>query len=70
MAIDKVKWCRQCGHKDSIVSDVRSQEGGIVRRRKCPACGFRWSTIELDFWEAKQVVRKYEMLNKEKTNDG
>lgn len=35
------------GHDMSIVVDSRSTRKGIRRRRKCEACGARYSTLEV-----------------------
>lgn len=40
--------CPFCRHEDSRVVDSRTSEDGtcIKRRRQCPACGKRFSTVE------------------------
>lgn len=40
--------CPFCRHEDSRVVDSRSSDDGtcIKRRRQCPACGKRFSTVE------------------------
>ncbi len=41
-------YCPFCKHEDSRVIDSRSSDDGtaIRRRRQCPACGKRFSTVE------------------------
>lgn len=39
--------CPQCLGEESAVTDSRVHADGIVRRRKCLACGARYKTIEL-----------------------
>lgn len=40
--------CPFCGHPDTQVKDSRPAEEGVAirRRRQCPACGRRFTTIE------------------------
>ena len=40
--------CKFCGHSDSKVIDSRTSEDNMVvrRRRECPKCGKRFTTIE------------------------
>ena len=40
--------CPFCRHDDSRVVDSRSSDDGtsIKRRRQCPSCGKRFSTLE------------------------
>ena len=39
--------CPRCDHLKVVVTDSRSMGGRKWRRRRCPACGWRWSTIEI-----------------------
>lgn len=39
--------CPACGGAFSDVVDSRPKQNRIRRRRKCTACGFRFSTIEV-----------------------
>jgi transcriptional repressor NrdR len=41
-------WCPYCRHPDSRVIDTREVEDGQVirRRRSCPSCGKRFTTVE------------------------
>lgn len=44
-----VKECPDCSADGTVVLDTRlNANGSIRRRRKCPRCGFRFSTIEID----------------------
>ena len=38
--------CPTCGHGDSKVTDSRTADGAIRRRRACLACGWRFTTFE------------------------
>lgn len=50
--------CRSCGSEKTLVRDSRKKDGGIWRIRECRECGARWSTIEVDFWEWKKIMKK------------
>ena len=42
------KYCPVCGEKQSLIIDTRVMSwGNIYRRRICPACKVRWSTMEI-----------------------
>ena len=38
--------CPYCGHDDSKVTDSRTAEHGVRRRRECISCGLRFTTYE------------------------
>ena len=38
--------CPYCGHNDSKVTDSRTVENGVRRRRECARCGLRFTTYE------------------------
>jgi transcriptional repressor NrdR len=38
--------CPHCSHEDSKVTDSRTVNGNIRRRRQCLDCGFRFTTYE------------------------
>jgi transcriptional regulator NrdR family protein len=57
--LKRVKQCSQCGYDKSKVVDCRLHDDGVVRRRMCPKCGFRWSTIELEYMNAEKIIRLY-----------
>jgi transcriptional repressor NrdR len=38
--------CPYCGHEDSRVTDSRTVDNGIRRRRECIGCGARFTTYE------------------------
>ena len=46
--------CPEC-KADSEVSETRERPYGIRRRRKCKACGHRWSTVEIPVEELDKV---------------
>jgi len=55
-----MKRCSACGEEDSTVSDSREREDGCIRRRrKCDACGHRWTTIEVEIEDARINVAEY-----------
>lgn len=39
--------CPNCHYPKSIVLTSRPQEEWVYRRRKCPKCGWRWTTEEV-----------------------
>jgi transcriptional repressor NrdR len=51
--------CPFCPHEDTRVIDSRVAEDGssIRRRRECPACGERFSTVEQVEWRLPAVVK-------------
>lgn len=45
-----MKKCLRCGSTNSRIIDSRMMDdGSTYRRHKCKDCGFRWSTIEIDY---------------------
>ena len=42
------RMCPKCGCDRSKVIDIRDTTGMVKRRRKCPECGYRWSTVEVE----------------------
>lgn len=52
--------CPFCGHDDSQVKDSRPTEdnAAIRRRRYCPACGARWTTLERVHLRELTVLKK------------
>lgn len=40
--------CPMCGSDNITTVDSRSDYDSIARRKKCLACNYRWSTIEID----------------------
>jgi hypothetical protein len=38
--------CAHCGAATDV-ADTRTRQYGVYRRRKCPNCGFRFSTLEI-----------------------
>lgn len=61
--------CPYCGHPESKVTDSRTAEDGIRRRRECLACGNRFTTYErvqtAEFYVVKRDGRR-EAFNREK----
>ena len=47
--------CEKCGHRKSYVLDSVREDDTLARRRRCNACGFRWTTIEVT--RTAKVVR-------------
>jgi transcription repressor NrdR-like protein len=39
--------CAQCGQQSDVIDSRPTQHGFIRRRRMCPACQCRWTTLEL-----------------------
>jgi transcriptional repressor NrdR len=50
--------CPFCGHASNKVLDSRTAEAGIRRRRRCEACGERFSTFEQVQRAVVMVVKK------------
>jgi hypothetical protein len=48
--------CPACGSDGHAVIDSRPSGGLIRRRRSCSACGFRWSTIEIEVGAMRERV--------------
>ena len=48
--------CPACGEHHNQVIDVRSRAGepGLRRRRRCFACGHKWTTVEITTTEYRQ----------------
>lgn len=49
--------CPACDHDKSAVFDSRARKSVIYRRRKCSACGVRWSTYELRAADINAMIR-------------
>ena len=62
--------CPQCQATKSEVTDSRPNRAGLRRRRKCVACGHRWTTYEMTIAERaprialpnQQLVRQLEPI--------
>ena len=50
--------CPYCSHEDSKVTDSRTAEDGIRRRRECLRCGLRFTTYERVQSAAIQVIKR------------
>ncbi|MHB1544090.1 MAG: transcriptional regulator NrdR [Gammaproteobacteria bacterium] len=52
--------CPVCGHEDTRVIDSRLVPGGqgIRRRRECPTCNERFTTLETAQWAYPRVVKR------------
>ena len=65
--------CPYCNHPDSKVTDSRTAENGIRRRRECQRCGLRFTTYErvqsTTLLVAKSDGRREE-FNREKLTSG
>lgn len=45
-----VKQCPKCGADSYIIDSRFSEDTQIIkRRRKCPKCGHRWTTGEIEY---------------------
>ena len=61
-----VRTCPKCKHGKSKVYDVRDRNGGVtIRSRKCPECGRKWQTVELERWRYEITVRGAEVMTKD-----
>ncbi len=52
--------CPYCGHQGSRVTDSRSVEQGVKRRRECPDCGSRFTTYERVQNQTPVIIKKDE----------
>ena len=50
--------CPFCQARDSRVTDSRSTDDGIRRRRECTVCGERFSTVETPQHSTVQIIKK------------
>ena len=55
------KMCKRCGSIDSHIYESRqmSDDNGdvyVTRRRKCKHCGFKWKTVEVEYWELMKLL--------------
>jgi transcriptional regulator NrdR family protein len=48
-----IAWCAKC-KAESEIYDTRKTGLGVKRRRRCVACGERWTTIEINAADAKK----------------
>ncbi len=65
--------CPYCGNEESKVTDSRTAEDGIRRRRECLRCGLRFTTYERVQSAALQVIKRdgrREDFNREKLAGG
>lgn len=53
-----MKFCKKCGSDSRIYDSRINADGSVVRRRKCYQCGRKWTTIEIDYWEYKELLKK------------
>lgn len=56
--------CPNCKTDSSSVIDSRQQPDHVNRRRWCPVCGHRFSTIEISKDEHKKLVEAEDLLQK------
>lgn len=50
--------CPYCHYRDSRVTDSRSTDDGIRRRRQCIRCGERFTTVEVVQVSTVQIVKR------------
>ena len=65
--------CPYCSNEESKVTDSRTAEDGIRRRRECLRCGLRFTTYERVQSVALQVIKRdgrHEDFNREKLAAG
>jgi transcriptional repressor NrdR len=65
--------CPHCGHDDSKVTDSRSVDESVRRRRQCLECGFRFTTYERIQTANLVIIKKdlrREEFNREKLATG
>jgi transcriptional regulator NrdR family protein len=47
--------CSVCGNKGLVIDTSPAENNTIYRRRKCPNCGRRWTTYEIDAEELRTL---------------
>lgn len=48
--------CPRCGNEQTYIYDSRKgKDGTYYRRRKCD-CGFKWLTVEVDYYDYLNVL--------------
>ena len=57
-ADNRVTKCPRCGSLNIMVLESRPREDFYFRRRKCNACGYRFSTAEISMDEYNDYVNK------------
>ena len=56
------KVCAKCGCNDTKVYESRSMYVEdidavcYIRRRRCKNCGFKWKTVEVEYWELMKLL--------------
>lgn len=50
-----IRMCTRCGAQSDVI-DSRPRQLGFHRRRECPSCNRRWSTMEIAADEYKALV--------------
>ena len=77
MAMERIKWtvkpnenckhhivvCPSCGIGKLGTFDTRANEYGIRRRRICPKCNFRFTTLEIVADDFENISKKTEWLH-------
>ncbi len=48
--------CPRCFRQNSRVYNVRNEHELIKRYRICKDCGFKWSTVEIEFYRYKRLI--------------
>ena len=56
--------CPKCGSMDVYVTDSRPHGASTRRKRKCAACAYRWSTIEVPEQALREIKNAVQHLEK------
>jgi transcription elongation factor Elf1 len=67
---EKGMTCPKCAHAGSSVIDSRPSKWGIRRRRKCDACAFRFTTLEVKLHQANDPEFLIHLLRSIKKKQG
>ena len=51
-----MKNCKRCGSAKSQVTEVRIHDALPIRRRKCLECGYKWKTVEVEYWDYMNLL--------------
>ena len=53
-----MKYCKKCGSESKVQESRPNVDGYMVRLRRCKECNFRWQTIEVDYWDYVNLLKK------------
>lgn len=51
-----MKHCKRCHSANSQVTETRIHDAIPIRRRTCNDCGYKWKTVEIEYWEYMNLI--------------